>query len=73
MPVLLEVTVEGLVVTMVPSNFIVMAVLAANLEPETVTAVLAGLVVGDSVIVAGDVTVNVARTVLAALSVAATL
>ena len=73
MPVLLEVTVAGLVVTVVPSNFIVMATLAVNLEPETVTAVPAGLVVGDSVIVAGDVTVNVARTVLAALSVAATL
>jgi hypothetical protein len=73
LPVELEVTVEGFVVTLAPSNFIVMLVLLANFEPETVTTVPAGLLFGDSVIAAGDVTVNEARAVLAALSVATTL
>lgn len=63
LPVLLEVIVEGVVLTVVLSNFIVIPVLLANLEPETVTIVPAGPLVGDSVIVAGDVTVKVAGAV----------
>lgn len=55
---------EVIVATVVVSNFIVTLVLLANLEPVTVTVVPTGPLIGDSVIVASDVTVNGARAVL---------
>jgi len=66
LPELLEVIVEGFVVTVLLSNFIVMRVLAANLVPDTATVVPAWPPVGESVISASVVTVNVAGAVLPA-------
>jgi len=48
------VTVAGVVISCIPSNFIVMVLLALKPEPETVTVVPAGPEVGDSVIVIPD-------------------
>ena len=63
LPVEVVVTVVGVVVRFVPSNFTVIAELAAKLLPVTVTDVPAGPLVGFSVIVATGVvvTVNVAE------------
>ena len=59
-PVFEEVTVVGLVVIGLLSNFIVIVLLAPKLEPEIVTIVPVGPEVGDKVIaVCGAVTVNV--------------
>lgn len=59
-PLLVEVTVVGVVVNGVVSNFIVIVLLAPKLEPEIVTVVPVGPEVGDKVIaVCGAVTVNV--------------
>ena len=66
LPELLDVIVDGLVVTALPSNLIVMRVLEANLVPDTVTVVPARPAVGDRVISASVVTVNVAGAVLPA-------
>lgn len=62
LPELLDVIVVGLVVTVLPSNFIVMVLLAAKLVPETttVTALPGEVLLGESVITASVVTVKAA-------------
>jgi hypothetical protein len=58
-PVLDDVTVVGVVVIMLLSNFMVIVLLASKLEPDTVTVVPVIPLVGDRVIdAAGAVTVN---------------
>ena len=66
-PVFEEVTVVGLVVIGLLSNFIVIAVLAAKLTPRIVTTVPTGPEVGDNVIPLAVplVTVNVVDSVFA--------
>jgi hypothetical protein len=69
-PVAVLVNDAGFVVTVVLSSFIVIALLGLKLDPETVTGVLGCVALGESVIVAGIITLNEADEVLAALSVA---
>ena len=70
LPVELVVTAEGVVTSVVPSNFIVIALFRLKFDPVTVTVVLRWPAVGDSVIVAGTITLNIADAVLPATSVA---
>jgi hypothetical protein len=69
-PVAVLVNDAGFVVTVVLSSFIVIALLALKLDPETVTGVLGWVALGESVIVAGMITLKDADDVFAALSVA---
>ena len=70
LPVELVVIVVGVVTSVVLSNFTVTVLLGLKLEPESVTAVLGWPAVGDSVIAAGIITLNIADAVLFATSVA---
>jgi hypothetical protein len=72
-PDALEVKGEGVVVSVVLSNFTVMALLELKLEPEIVTVALGWPALGESVSVAGMITLKEADAVLAALSVADTV
>ena len=64
---------EGVVVSVVLSNFTVIALLELKLEPDIVTVALGWPALGESVTVAGIITLKEAEAVLAALSVAVTV
>lgn len=66
----LVVTVGGIVASVMLSNFTVIVLLGVKLEPESATVVLRCPAFGDSVIIAGIITLNTADAVLPVTSVA---